>query len=87
MNPVCVKCQLQMWRVKTGADVELMAGKDPYQIWNVDIFKCDLCGVEIIGGFASRPTAELHQAQRYEAFAKGVTLRFWAGMADLKGRS
>ncbi len=60
MRPVCVKCQCEMRCVKTGADIVVMSGCEPYQIWQADIFGCPSCGVEVIAGWASKPWKAQH---------------------------
>lgn len=81
MSPVCVKCQIQMRRKKIGAFVELMAGKDPYQIWSTDIFECPTCGLSIVAAFALKPIVEYSQ-KRYSDVAKHADLRFWSSVRD-----
>lgn len=85
MAPVCVPCQVQMRCKKTGIDVELMAGAEPYQIWNADLFACESCGVQVVTQFGGTPIAEHFQRERYASFLKGAFLRFWGNLIDKRG--
>jgi hypothetical protein len=81
-QPICVKCRVSMACVKTGVDVEAMAGDMPYQIWSGDLFECPSCKVEIVSGFGQQPVAEHFQEERFAKFVPGVLLRFWGNLKD-----
>lgn len=58
--PVCVKCQVQFQKIKSGVSVIDMFSRPPrpYQIWMADLFECPGCKVRIVSGFADRPFAQ-----------------------------
>ena len=60
--PVCVKCQVSMKPEKIGVYVQEMYEKNTktYKIWNGDMMKCPICGVEVISAFADGPGREAH---------------------------
>lgn len=60
MTIVCVKCETELRPHKTGAYlVELFQeNKQIYKIWQCDIWKCPICGVEVVAGLAQNPTME-----------------------------
>ena len=57
-NPVCAKCQVEMRPETNGIGVLDMADFGPYQLWQADLWKCPVCGNEIIVGFAKEATTE-----------------------------
>ena len=81
-QPICVNCQVSLRCVKTGVDIEAMAGTMPYQIWSGDLFECPGCGVRVISGFGSQPVAEHFQTERYAKFVPGVFMKFWGTLKD-----
>lgn len=80
-RPICVKCKVQMRPAKTGVDVELMTGAEPYQIWMGDLFRCPGCNIEIVTGFGGAPVAE-HFQQKYASFVPCIFTRFWQSLED-----
>jgi hypothetical protein len=60
---VCVKCEVEFQCEKNGVKViELMNhNQSPYKIWDTDKWKCPICGIEVIAGFAQAPLMEHYQ--------------------------
>jgi len=56
-KPVCVKCEVELRPEKNGVKlVDLFQhNTQPYQVWDADLWKCPICGVEIIVGFGMQP--------------------------------
>ena len=55
---VCVSCESEMWPAKNGVYVEEhIHNGDAFKIWHADLYHCPICGVEVITGFAIKPTA------------------------------
>ena len=54
---VCVKCEVELRPEKTGIVVAEMFQNNEkiYKLWEADLWKCPLCGVEVVLGFASQP--------------------------------
>lgn len=65
MKPVCVKCEREMNMEKAGVIVKELFQKNSmiYRIWSADLWKCPVCGVEIIPGhgFADKPLANHYE--------------------------
>jgi len=57
-RPVCVKCNVEMKPEKNGIGLLDMANFGPYQLWDADLYKCSICGCEIITGFGSKAIAQ-----------------------------
>lgn len=55
---VCVTCSVEMEPDRNGHIVELMAGKEPYQLWEGDRYKCQHCGIKVVVGFGAAPLVE-----------------------------
>lgn len=56
-RPVCVKCQIQMRMEIMGVGLlELATPNRPYKIWSSDLFRCPVCGHEILSGYAGQAT-------------------------------
>lgn len=75
---VCVKCQVELRIEKNGVIVaeRFQNNTKIYKLWDADLWKCPLCRIEIIGGFAQQNFAE-HYKDNCEALveqfkAKGV---------------
>lgn len=70
---VCVKCESPMWPEKNGICVEehIEVG-EPYRIWMAELYKCLICGTEIITGFGRIPIAN-HPEPNYTEEQKRVT--------------
>jgi hypothetical protein len=53
----CAKCEVDFRPEKNGVRlIELFQNdKEPYAIWNADLWKCPICGVEIISGYSQHP--------------------------------
>ncbi len=68
---VCAKCQVELRCEKSGIAVVEMARacgtpEGPYQIWHADLYKCPVCGAEIVTGFANEPLAQHWEDHFYE---------------------
>jgi len=46
---------------KTKLAKELLKNDKDYKIWHADMFKCPVCGIEVITHFGSGPVAEHFQ--------------------------
>ena len=57
---VCVDCEVEFKIKKNGVVVAEMFQKDTeiYKLWRTDLWKCPVCGKEVVAGFASNPYAE-----------------------------
>ena len=59
MRPICVKCEIEIRPEKNGVFLFEWAFEiGLYKIWHADLWKCPLCKMEVIHGFASHPIAE-----------------------------
>lgn len=71
-NYICVKCEKEMRPEKNGVYIEEhMNDGSPYKIWHADLWKCPVCGTELICGFAINPTAH-HFEDHYSEEQKRV---------------
>lgn len=58
-RPVCVKCRVQLKPEENGVDcIERNESGEPYKIWNADLYKCPICGIEVLTGFGRAPIME-----------------------------
>lgn len=57
---VCVKCEVEFKCEKNGVKVAEMFNKNQavYKVWNADKWKCPMCGMEVVAGFANQPMME-----------------------------
>jgi len=46
---------------KTKVAKELLKNDKDYKIWHADMFKCLVCGIEVLTHFANEPAAESFQ--------------------------
>lgn len=83
MTPICAKCQVE-FRVQTnGVVLVSMAIWGPHEIRRADLWKCPICGVEILSGFSR--DAELiainpafdSRLTSYELDPKETVHRYW----------
>ena len=60
MKRVCVKCEREFKPETNGVIVAEMFQKNTkiYKLWRADLYKCPVCGVEIVVGFGQYPIAE-----------------------------
>lgn len=78
---VCVKCEMEMKPVKTGALVEEIAGTKPYKLWAGDAFKCEQCGAKVATGFGRTPVIEHFKAD-YSSSSEERFCRAFAKIED-----
>ncbi len=52
-KPICVKCEVEFNFEEAGVVIAEMfeQNKEIYKLWSADLFKCPICGVEIVSGF------------------------------------
>jgi len=63
-RPVCVKCQIQMRCEKNGVGLlELATPNRPYKIWSSDLFRCPVCGFEVLTGYSDNATH--HSSEKF----------------------
>ena len=68
----CVKCSVDLKPEENGVKVvELMRNDtEIYKIWDTDLWKCPICGIEIIGGYAQEPFFEHYKGNGQELLNK-----------------
>lgn len=82
---VCVKCQVEMRPELNGVGALSMAGAQPYELYDADLWKCPTCGVEMILGFGKRPIAMHFETDFAASVARYEKLiRFWSTPKDRK---
>lgn len=54
---VCVKCEVELKPEINGVVVVEMfqQNKEIYKLWEADLWKCPICGVEVVLGFGNQP--------------------------------
>lgn len=54
---VCVKCEVELKPEENGVIVVEMfqQNKEIYRLWEADLWKCPICGVEVVLGFGNQP--------------------------------
>ena len=72
---ICVKCNRQM-RPEHNGEIVLENHSDyttPYKLWMADLYKCPVCGIQVVTGFASNPRAEHYQEYFKEQLEEAKT--------------
>lgn len=56
---ICVKCQRQMIKVRSGVMVAELYREEKhiYKLWSADLFECGVCGSFVVSDFADSPIA------------------------------
>ena len=54
---VCVICEIELRPKENGVIVVEMFDNPPkpYKIWSADLWKCSVCGLEVVLGFGNKP--------------------------------
>ena len=57
---VCVNCETELKPEHNGVIVAEMFQNNTkvYKLWEADLWKCSLCGIEVVLGFAQQPFME-----------------------------
>lgn len=57
MRPVCVKCGIEMKRIKSGvvALTQFQNPPQPYQAFMADLFECPDCQNQVLSGYGDKP--------------------------------
>ena len=79
MAPVCVDCQIEMRCIKNAIVMELMCSDRPYRKFHADKWGCPNCSIEVVVGFAFKPSAE---ASLPGYHLEPADLRFWGSLED-----
>jgi hypothetical protein len=66
MRISCPTCKLDLRVKKNSVGVESMADFGSYQYFHADLWKCPVCGLEVVTGFGSTPIAEYYMQPKYE---------------------
>lgn len=76
-KPSCVKCKRAMEIEKTGIYfVEMFNDPpQPYKIWSADLWRCPVCGHQIVRGFGDNPLME-HYEDGFETYLDDIKNRF-----------
>lgn len=74
MKRVCVKCEREFKPEENGVIVAEMFQRNTkiYKLWSADLWKCPVCGIEIVVGFSQYPYAEHYSADCKELVAKAI---------------
>jgi hypothetical protein len=87
MNPVCVRCQIEMRVHQNGVVAVVMADYGPMEIRRADCWRCPRCGVKALIGFAANPElshfdpAFQSRLDSYEPDPRETVVRFWQNVA------
>lgn len=69
---VCVKCEVELKPETNGVVVIETASFGVYKVWFADAWKCPVCGVEIVSGFANKPLRQDHFAEDFPEWLERV---------------
>ena len=62
-RPVCVKCCCELRPETNGVGVlDMDEQVTSYELWDADRWKCPMCGMEVVGGFALNPISAHYNA-------------------------
>ncbi len=53
-RPVCPKCHRELHPETNGVGVLDVTDNGEYELWDADLWKCPVCGMEVVGGFAHK---------------------------------
>ena len=85
-RPVCVKCKIEYRPEKIDIIAEEMVQFGSYKLWCADLWKCPICGHQLISGYGREAYAERFEPdyrEKQEA-CKHRTLRFYGTIEDAK---
>jgi len=74
-RPVCKRCNCEMRPETNGVGLlDMFRPSDkpepqPYELWDADLWKCEKCGFEIVGGFGDGPISA-HYEDDFEVCIK-----------------
>jgi len=69
-RPICVKCKQELKPAQNGvAAVSNHHGKD-IELWDADLWKCPVCGHELIFGFGNNPVTGEWEKGRFASIKK-----------------
>jgi hypothetical protein len=73
MKPLCAKCEVEFKPEKNGIKVAELykQNTEVYRIWQADLWKCPVCGAEIVAGYGQLPRYE-HFHQNLEAMVESM---------------
>ncbi len=69
-NPVCRKCEVELKPEKNGVWLEDLASFGSYKLWQADLWKCPICGIEIVIGFGEK--AKEHFEEDYKTQIESI---------------
>lgn len=60
---VCAKCEVELYPEKNGVYVKELFQHNSavYCIWAADLWKCPICGLEVVAGFGEKPIVEHYE--------------------------
>ena len=69
---ICTKCQVGFRPEKNGVFVAEMFEDNQkiYAVWHADLWKCPVCGIEVVAGFGNNPIKEHYQGDLESMIAK-----------------
>lgn len=78
-RPVCKKCNCEMRPETNGVGVLDYNDNGAYELWDADLWKCPICGIEVVGGFAFNPISAHYQEDFHRMIAsyedKGLLIK------------
>jgi predicted RNA-binding Zn-ribbon protein involved in translation (DUF1610 family) len=91
-RPVCVKCEVELRPEKNSVGLvdymTLGEGEDektdPSQVWEADLWKCPVCGYEIVTGFGNSPVSTLHESNFQRILTRYSTVSLLISNRDQK---
>ncbi len=90
-RPICVACRIEMSPEHNGQLAVLQCVGVPeldYQVWRSDLWKCPMCGHEVIMGFGDKPTHEFGLVDNLQAHIKeleqrdGAAIRYCSSLRE-----
>ena len=76
-KPICVKCEVEFVRVKSGVLVRelFQQNKEIYKVWSADLLECPGCGSRVISDFAYQPMAHHFEEERMKSAMEVIRKR------------
>lgn len=62
-RPVCTRCCCELHPETNGVGVlDTDSNGNPYELFDADLWKCPVCGIEVVGGFGHGPVSAHYES-------------------------
>jgi len=85
IGKVCAKCQVELRPKKNGVGaLEMAANGAAVAIYDVDLWSCPICALDVLLGFGSKPISEHFKGGNFWSIVEGydLVIKFWSNEAE-----